>query len=180
MTIWFTSDTHFSHANIIKYCNRPFASVDVMDETLIKNWNDCIKYGDLVYFLGDFAFRRRQGLLSDLLDRLNGNIYLIYGNHDDGPIRDMTKFKWQGYYKEIKIGSYKIVLMHYAMRTWRASHHGSWHLYGHSHGTLKEDPGSRSFDVGVDANNYKPISFEEVKERMSKKIFVPIDHHAEE
>jgi hypothetical protein len=65
------------------------------------------------------------------------------------------------------------------MRTWNKSHRGSWHLYGHSHGTLPDDPHSMSFDVGVDCHNYRPLSFEQVKAVMSKKLFKPIDHHTD-
>ena len=91
-----------------------------------------------------------------------------------------------------KYGKVKIVLMHYAMRVWNKSHWGMWHLYGHSHGSLPEDPKSMSFDVGVDAiakryavdgiinpDDYRPISYEEVKAIMEKKTFTSIDHHNE-
>ena len=74
-------------------------------------------------------------------------------------------------------GKRKIVLLHYAMRVWNRSHHGSWHLYGHSHGSLPDDPNSLSFDVGVDCWGYAPISYQEVKSVMSGKTFAPIDHH---
>jgi calcineurin-like phosphoesterase family protein len=63
------------------------------------------------------------------------------------------------------------------MKVWNKSHHGAWHLYGHSHGSLPDDINSLSFDVGVDSHDYKPISYEEVKRIMKKKIFKPLDHH---
>ena len=76
--IWFTADTHFSHANIIKYCARPFDNVEGMDRTLITNWNKVVEPKDIVYHLGDFCFRNPERYLN----ALNGYIYFIYGNHD--------------------------------------------------------------------------------------------------
>ena len=70
-----------------------------------------------------------------------------------------------------------IVLLHYAMKVWNKSHHGAWHLYGHSHGSLPESEDSLSFDCGVDSHDYRPISYDEVKRIMSKKTWKPLDHH---
>jgi calcineurin-like phosphoesterase family protein len=78
---------------------------------------------------------------------------------------------------EIAVEGQDITLCHYALRVFNKSHHGSWHLYGHSHGTLPDDPNSLSFDVGVDCHNYFPISLDQVKKIMSKKTWKPIDHH---
>jgi calcineurin-like phosphoesterase family protein len=171
--VFFASDTHFSHANIIKYCSRPYADVEEMDEALIANWNARVRPGDRIYHLGDFAFRNH----GEILARLQGSIHLIRGNHDKGLERWADRFASFQDYKDIKIGDQHVVLLHYAMRVWDRSHHGSFHLYGHSHGNLPEDPGSLSFDVGVDPNGYAPVSFEEVRDRMSRKEFVPVDHH---
>lgn len=110
------------------------------------------------------------------LQRLNGNKFLIKGNHDRNT---SLKDGWGGIFdfKEIKVEGQHITLCHFSLRTWNHSHHGSWSLFGHSHGTLPDDPNSLSIDVGVDCHNYFPISFEEVKRIMSKKTFKPIDHH---
>ena len=167
--IFFISDTHFSHHNIIKYCYRPFSSIKEMDETIIENWNNTVKAGDLVYHLGDFAFVKTADDLEKITKRLNGNIYLILGNHDRQIIKSSNKFVWKRDYARIKVGSQKIILSHYAFRVWDCKHHGSYHLYGHSHGTLPDDEGSYSIDVGVDAQNFTPISFEQVVEIMGKK-----------
>ena len=80
--IWVTSDTHFNHANIIKYCNRPFSSVEEMNEPIIANWNKVVSQGDTVYHLGDFALGNKS-LIPDFLERLNGHISFIMGNHDN-------------------------------------------------------------------------------------------------
>lgn len=202
MNTWFTSDTHFGHANIIKYCSRPFiqdgdlnyrddwrttqianARANEMDEVLIKNWNSKIGLKDTVYHLGDFAFCEAW-LISKYLDRLHfKNMYFLWGNHDRSMETYFKKGKYGPAFKiigdlaEIKVNGQNIVLCHYAMRVWNKSHHGSWHLYGHSHGTLPDDPNALSMDVGVDTNSYFPYSFEDVAQRMAKKTFKPVDHH---
>ena len=162
MVIYFTADTHFGHKNIIKYCNRPFDSVYEMNETIIKNWNDVVGLRDVVYHLGDFGFKGADSILS----RLNGQIHLIHGNHDNSMIKRNRRFITSSPIKEIRINGIKTVLQHYSMRVWNASFHGSYHLFGHSHGSLSSY--GLSFDVGVDAWNYTPISEEQVVDEMKK------------
>ncbi|HHG83348.1 MAG TPA: phosphoesterase [Bacteroidetes bacterium] len=180
-TIWFTADTHFGHKNIIRYTDRPYASVTAMDEALIANWNARIGPEDDVYHLGDFALCEPNALRA-ILDQLNGRIHLIVGNHERAALKMPERFVWVKDYFELVVkdqdgqdlrgGKRLICLMHYAMRVWNGSHSGSWHLYGHSHGTLPEDPTARTFDVGVDCHNYSPINYEEVKAIMSQKNWV--------
>jgi calcineurin-like phosphoesterase family protein len=183
MNIFWTADTHFRHNNIRKYCNRPFATCEEMDEAMTANWNAVVKPGDVVYHLGDFAFTRSAAETEAILKRLNGNIHLIQGNHDKDNVRKAKGFAWvsdkhQG--KMVKFGEQLVFMSHYAMRVWDRSHHGAWCLHGHSHGTLPDDPNMLSMDVGVDANNFTPVSFEQVMDIMSKKNFKPVDHHGEE
>ena len=175
MTTWFTSDTHFGHANIIKYSDRPFSSVEEMDRVLIDKWNAKVGQKDVVCFLGDFCFSdiiRGQSYL----DRLNGVKHLIVGNHDK-PAVQLKGWASIKNLDEIRIEGQTIVLCHYAMRVWNKSHHGSWHLYGHSHGSLPDDPNSLSFDVGVDCHNFEPLNMEDIRRIMRKKTWKPIDHH---
>jgi calcineurin-like phosphoesterase family protein len=171
--IWFTSDTHFGHANIIKYSNRPFTDVDEMDKILIQNWNAKVRPDDTIYHLGDFAFHH----FKRYRDQLLGHIHFIKGNHDKEA--DKNKHRFESYHNlsQISVDGQPIVLCHYAMRVWNKSHHGAWQLYGHSHGSLPDDPNSLSFDVGIDCHNYFPISFDEVKAIMAKKTWKPVDHH---
>jgi calcineurin-like phosphoesterase family protein len=196
---WFIADTHFGHANIIRYSKRPFESVDAHDLQLIENWNTHVKPGDDVFHLGDFAYRSRESALA-ILERLYGNIHLIEGNHDSVAHQIRAHFAWYDKVKMIKVGEQRIFLSHYAHRVWDRSHHGAWHLYGHSHASLPDDPNSLSFDAGVDntairlgvpdqygtgalpeiglkPHDYRPIHFDEVAELMARKTFVPIDHH---
>jgi len=188
--LFFTSDTHFDHDNIRKYCNRPFDNVKEMNETMIANWNSVVGPKDTVYHLGDFAFSKDYNRIIDLWNILNGRKTLVLGNHD----RLLKKFVSQGKGPfgevrrliEMKWDHKKIILCHYSMRVWNSSHHGSWHLYGHSHGTLDEDPRSRSFDVGVDCWNFTPVSYGQICEKMqgieeyiAENGGYNVDHHKE-
>jgi calcineurin-like phosphoesterase family protein len=172
--IFFIADEHYGHENVIKFCNRPFSEVEEMNETLITNHNSRVKNGDLVYHSGDM-FWRKLGVQKahEIMDRLNGQHYYIWGNHEElmEANQDLReRFVWCKDLATIFPNGYpKIVLCHYAMRVWRGSQRGSWHLYGHSHGELPDDPGALSFDVGVDPQKYFPISLEEVAAKMEQK-----------
>lgn len=156
---FFTADQHFDHANIIKYCHRPFSSAKEMNEAIIDNHNSVVKPGDTVFHLGDIAFVKSFYELQKLyLDKLNGKHVLIRGNHDywaDGRTPSII---------EAKVSKQKIVCCHYSMHIWNRSHHNAWHLFGHSHGLVTGI--GKSFDVGVDAHNFTPVSFDQVSEIM--------------
>lgn len=163
--IYFTGCTHFGHSKIIGYCNRPFNTLQEMDDELVHNWNITVDKNDLVYLLGDFAWRNWQ----QYAERLNGIIYLIKGNHDKRSNKfylEHCKFRSVSTLSDIKINNKPLTLCHYGMRVWNKSHFNAWHLYSHSHGRLPSM--GKSWDVGVDNNNYKPISFEQVEEIMKK------------
>jgi calcineurin-like phosphoesterase family protein len=175
MPTYFTADTHFGHANIIRHAKRPFASVEEMDEALIRNWNAIVQPGDTVYHLGDFAWKPRA--VASYVCRLNGHIHLILGNHDRKSQLASKLFDSVAEYCEVKMDGQRITLCHYAMRVWNKGHYGAWNLYGHSHGNLPEDPHSYSTDVGVDCWAYAPVSFARLQSHMSLKQFKPVDHH---
>jgi len=173
--IWFTSDTHYGHANIIKYCNRPFKDVEEMNQALITNYNSVVRPEDTVYHLGDFAFMPVDKVLS-ILSRLNGNKFLMFGNHDKvirGAVGAFKpKFHTISDYMEINVDGTKIVMCHYPMLTWNGSGRGSIMLHGHAHGNtnyghLKD---AKILDVGVDCHNYFPLSADDMFRIMSKKI----------
>lgn len=188
MKTFFTSDTHIGHSNIIKYCKRPFSHCEEMDETIIDNWNKTVHKDDVVYHLGDVAFVRDEYKLLSILNRLNGTIHLVLGNHDkciQGSV--VGRFASVSNFKEIYVqdssnikGRQHIVLCHYALRVWNKSHHGSWHLYGHSHGSLPPLAGSLSLDVGSDCWNYTPVEYNFIKQKLSTIKFKPIDQHGED
>lgn len=183
--IWFTSDLHFGHKGILNHVRHQFQHVQDMDRELIAKWNEKVAEQDVIWILGDFSFHRPESTI-DILKSLKGRKFLIKGNHDKRlkdnilhdyfmDVRDLHTLKVpdpDGYQ-----GAQRIVLCHYAMRVWERSHYGSWQLYGHSHGSLKEMPYLKAMDVGVDTNNLYPYSYDEIKERMKSKVWLQVDHH---
>jgi len=172
--VYFTSDLHFGHANIIKYCNRPYDSVEEMDKALINNWNATVKQEDAVYIIGDFTMREA-GVAKGYLSALNGTKYLIVGNHDMflksfGATTDW--FGWVDNYAVINHNGAIMVLFHYPIVEWHGFSKGSIHLYGHLHNSTSVTPwdptNTRAFNVGVDVNDYKPISATEIIRRANK------------
>ena len=137
--------------------------------------------GDIVYHLGDVAFYRKQVQVEALLSRLHGQKFLIRGNHDHKAVRKAKGWAQVVDYKEVTVEidglKQHIVLFHYPMRTWNGAHHGTWALHGHCHGTLQENLGARTFDVGVDCWNYAPISLGEVAAKMENHTYEVVDHH---
>lgn len=160
--IWFTADTHLDHANIIKYCDRPFVDVNDMDEEIIRRWNYTVEPDDTVFHLGDFCM----GNPNRYLNRLNGKKIFLLGSHDKN-MSGLTKERMIIIQPtKDEYGSKRlIVLCHYAMRSWPMSHYASWHLFGHHHGRL--EPYGLSFDVGVDCWDFYPISLDEVAKKMA-------------
>lgn len=182
--IFFTSDTHFNHKNIILYCQRPFDTIEKMNETIIANWNKTVPQDGIVFHLGDFALGGSEAW-NKVLPRLNGQIHLILGNHD------MKNFR-QGYAEHfasvqeqltVEMGKKKLILTHFPLLcyhgTW-GTEMNVWNLMGHVH-TLKSNNEGKDFerlqylfptqyDVGVDFNNYTPISFQEVKEKIDFQV----------
>lgn len=178
MKHWFSSDWHLCHNNIIKYDKRPFSSIDEMNTTIINNHNQVVRTTDVFYYLGDFCLAPIK-YIEEYISQLKGKLFFIKGNHDH---RDVIKMyekygTYLGHMAEINIHGQDITLNHYAMKVWNKSHHGAWHLYGHSHGSLPDDKNSRSIDVGVMNNNYYPVEFNQIKTIMESKEWKPIDHH---
>jgi calcineurin-like phosphoesterase family protein len=149
MAIFFTADNHFGHANIIKYCNRPFADVDAMNAGMVEAWNAVVQPADTVYVIGDFAFHKR--LHVQYLPMLNGRKILVRGNHD--PDQVSLEDGWSEIHESLggKLEGRYWHLYHYACRVWNHQHKGSFHLYGHSHNALEAQEWGRSMDVGIDA-----------------------------
>ena len=161
--IYFTSDTHFGHAKIMQYCNRPFKTVGEMDETMIANWNARVQPGDTVYHLGDFGWGHTDSLLK-IFKRLNGDKHFIEGNHD----RDSVRLPWASIkqMREVHVGDKCYQLCHFPMRSWNKSFHGARSLFGHCHGTLS--PQGWSCDVGVDCWDFAPVSTQQLDSLFEK------------
>ena len=174
-TLFFTSDEHYDHKNVLLHqANRAdlFASLEEMQEGLISRHNEVVKRKDIVYHLGDFAFKSPMPFVR----QLNGKHILLRGNHDYWykkaelaanftSIHDVLKVKWEGIV---------LWLSHYPHLSWPRDNHGVIHLHGHCHGGLKA-PG-KSLDVGVDANDFRPLSLEEIIEKAAK-LPLPLDRH---
>ena len=161
--LYFTSDLHFDHQNIIKYCNRPFGSVEEMNETIIANWNKTVRAKDTCYILGD-VFMYNTENARKCLERLHGHKYLVRGNHD--PFKDSDPaFGWIKDYFKLRWDHKKFILCHYPFVSWDGEAKGSYHLHGHQHNEpiyniAQRVNGLKRFDVGVDANDFKPVSIE--------------------
>jgi calcineurin-like phosphoesterase family protein len=172
---WFSSDWHLFHTNIIKLSNRPFNSIEEMNEEIVKNWNAKVGKNDICFFLGDLGFPRNAKTyheLESIVRSLNGKeIHFIRGNHDKD-LKGATKALFSSFldYMEVEIDGQFIVMSHYPMLTFNKSFYGSWMLHGHCHGNLPEDSLSKRIDVGIDCWNYSPVSFEELKIKMSTKL----------
>ncbi len=178
---WFTSDTHFWHKKILSMgVGRPqFKSIEDMEQRIIENWNRKVKPEDTVYILGDFCWGGNVKRIKGLLDSLNGKKTLVIGNHD----RLDNYYKTSSFvdivqYKEIRIGDDWICMNHFPIAEWDGYYYGSYHLYGHTHGTFnlaeetlkRKRPNGNCWDVGVDNNNFEPVNFEEIKEKIKKNI----------
>ncbi len=166
MTIHLTADLHLGHERILELSNRPFATVEEMNDTLIANYNARVNRGDLVFIVGDFAWRDHAKYLS----ALKGRKILIVGDHDRMSQIAMRQFQDVHQKLETKIQGQYVTLCHHPLVSWAKSFHGSWHFHGHSHGRLEEPSHKLCCDIGVDVWDYAPIPWEVLRKRMTDKI----------
>lgn len=171
--IYFTADTHFFHAAIIPFCERPFTSVKNMNDVLVRNWNSYVTDRDEIYILGDFMYGGNGRDANYILSRLNGKKYLIRGNHDDSYLKDEdfdhTLFEWVKDFHILHHDKCEYVLFHYPILEWPGFHSGAYHLYGHIHNSVTLRPekhltvfGHRAVNVGVDMQCFFPINIQNV------------------
>lgn len=180
--LYFTSDDHFYHRNILQYTRRHEIWNDPVEMTLglRDRWNAIVKPTDTVYNLGDLTFHTDVDRNLEFLSSLNGEKHLVLGNHDKTIKKNhsdfLKVFTTITNYAEINYNGQHIVAFHYGQRTWNRQHYGSWHLFGHSHSTLP--PYGKSVDVGVDSTwitgkpEYRPFSFDEIKTFMDQRELV--------
>jgi calcineurin-like phosphoesterase family protein len=182
----FCSDFHFEHKNIVKYSNRPWLQEDNTEE-LIKRWNERVGMYDDVYHLGDFAFLYPKKLdhLLEIIKQLNGNIHFIRGNHCDKRLWQLLEDShvvhaaWVKDYHEMTVQGQRLVLCHYPMEVWNGSHHGSWMLHGHCHGSLP--PRGKRLDVGIDNHpDFRVWTWDEICAHMAQQKIEVMDHHTGE
>lgn len=169
MKTFVTSDTHFGHENIIRYCNRPFGSTSQMNEAMIERWNARVGVEDSIYFLGDFAMGRGvdEVFVRTIINQLNGFKIMILGNHDqpskwgsglasivcDNDIRNVNIVSDQ--ICTVKIDGKQFVMCHYPLADWDNKHHGTIHLHGHVHTQFRtkavhDMKQMGRYDIGVD------------------------------
>lgn len=172
----YISDVHFGHKNILKFENRPFKTVEEMDEEYIKRWNLKVKKGDEIYILGDLSFYHGKKT-AEILKRLNGMKFLIKGNHDHLFLADkefdQSLFVWVKTYDMIKDGNDRIALFHFPMRVWNEKHHGALHFFGHIHSNTStmhpmEYEIENSYNVGIDVIQ-EPMTKNEILEFYRKE-----------
>ena len=148
--VYMISDLHLGHANIIRYCDRPFRNVEEMNRTLIRNWNAVINPEDIVCYLGDLCFGRNSGDPKAWLRRLAGQVVLIRGSHDNKLPKGMTRP-----YEILSIDGLLLYLVHNvydAPQDW-----DGWIVHGHSHNKQPFIGGNR-INVSAEAIDYRPIS----------------------
>lgn len=179
---WLTSDSHFFHENILKYCNRPFGSVEEMNEVLVKNWNSVVKPDDHVYHLGDFCFGNVEKWNWCLEPgRLNGHIHLILGNHDPDrvfrPGTMLERFDSIEFQKILIMEGWTVILNHFPFASFSNNlDHKVMQLLGHIHsgpdgiGNVMLEGNKlqwNQYDVGVDNNKYTPVSWTQIREKLN-------------
>ena len=179
--VWFTSDTHFGHENIIRYCGRPFRNAEEMNAELIRRWRETVPDDGIVFHLGDFAHGGSR-LWNDILCTLTGRKYLILGNHDIKNLRQgyMNRFEFVTQQMTIRVSGQHIVLNHNPFLCYGGSYRDVWQLFGHVHSgpfshTGLDHPRLKmlfpfQYDVGVDNNDFRPVSFAEVKSKIEAQV----------
>lgn len=162
---WFISDTHFGHDNIITYCDRPFSSVAEMDEIMIQRWNERVKHDDRVVHLGDISLSQR--VAKNVGERLNGNIHLIVGNHDnsiqlhkDGVI---SRARLWLPMQELGALLSHIPLQHHQTR-------GSINVHGHVHNDPLFEPEPHQINICVEHTDYRPIHYDELRAMIEARV----------
>ena len=170
--IYYTSDLHFGHRAVISMCNRPFASVEEMNETLIENWNKVIHADDDIYVLGDLIYRAEESP-EVFLERLKGRKHLVFGNHDESWVKkvDLSKYfvEW-GSMLVANTGKGNATLCHYPQLDGK----GRYLIHGHLHNRTTEwywgfyKNFERALNAGVDVNNFRPVNVTELIENNKK------------
>lgn len=185
---FFTSDTHFGHANILRYTSRPFQNIGEMDHELIRRWNTVVGHDDIVFHLGDLCLGDR-GTATKYLGMLNGYIYILQYpfHHDCSWLWKVDTVLSASQHRVMLLGQIEVidlhdygdrhvvVLSHYPQYRWDRGHYGSWHAYGHVHSSSYKPMPELGFawDVGVDNNNFYPVSLAQFAEKMHNRGWKP-------
>ena len=170
--IYFTSDLHLGHRGIITMRDRPFSDVEDMNRCLLRNYNAIVHKDDTVYILGDICHHMTAEEADRWIARMNGKKYLLTGNHDKK--YDPSLFVEMRDFMTVSLGGIYFALMHYPMLSWPKMKSGSIHVHGHIHSdesyNLKNrEEGILRYDAGVDANQFLPVSVQQVIQFFGKK-----------
>ena len=184
----YISDTHFGHANVIKFDQRPFRDVDEMDWTMLETWNSRVRPEDDVWFLGDFCHKSNRSPVW-YLSRLTGKKHLVLGNHDQVLLDNPEALSYFESVDQIKIikdrfknEKVEVTLCHYPILEWHHKMHGTWHVHGHIHTDTGEtfeilSQFEKALNAGAPINNYMPVSLEELI-RNNQIFREKVKHHA--
>lgn len=177
--IYFTSDLHLGHSNILTLCSRPFSSIDEMDAYLINAWNQKVKTGDTVYLIGDVVWDKKK--VAYYMEQLPGKKILIMGNHDSTWVKReecLKYFEAVTPFLEIHHCGHPITICHYPMLEWNASREETkkklgYHIHGHIHNRVSDEYRQlfiqfNALNAGVDINGFAPVSFDELVENNMK------------
>ncbi len=191
---WFTSDQHFNHTNVMRFCGRPWNDVREMNQALIDKWNDVVTDNDIVFILGDFCWDKdNMVFVKNIINQLTaGQIFVVPGNHDSthclSRIKDL-RFQMtsdivslfiSGIDEDKPTRQHEVVLSHFPLATWSHWYRGVPNLHGHIHSGPRcrgevDIPGADlvlknnlTYDVGVDNNNYKPIEIRDILTKLNK------------
>ena len=167
--IYYTSDLHFGHQNVLRFDNRPFLSIAVMDRYMIEKWNERVLANDIVYILGDFCFRSEKPA-EWYLQQLNGHKILIIGNHDATTLQNQKALKYFELFQHmihVQDGDRHICLCHFPIAEWNGFRHGTWHIHGHLHNRKNDTyefmrTRERALNAGCMINGYVPVTFDEL------------------
>lgn len=166
--VFFISDTHFMHHNMISAFRPFFTSTKAMDDALVTAWNATVRDEDTVYHLGDVAYcnsKAKAMRALEVIERLKGKITLVAGNHDKSVVRGSSIWEEVCDYKELEILGEFFILCHYPMSAWNCGTRGAIMLHGHSHG--QGGPLPNRIDVGVDSTGPHPVSAETILESLA-------------
>lgn len=144
----------------LRFDHRPFATLDDHDAALVARWNEVVGFDDIVWHLGDFALGPSPLRVAEILAALNGAKHLLVGNNDDAGTTAAPGWQSVQHYAELTLDGRPLVLCHYAFRTWNGMGRGAVNLHGHSHGKLTPMP--RQYDVGVDPQDFRPVTLDQI------------------
>ena len=172
MTVFFTSDQHFFHKNIIKYCDRPFKDEPTMRREIVTRFNETVGKDDTTYFLGDVAMlgASQWEHLKGVVQSLNGRKHLVFGNHDE--------FRWERYLDVgfisthsahwMMVEGYNVVMAH-DPAVYCTLDPGTIFLHGHIHTLYRSLPGQRTVNVGVDMWDFRPVTMSQILAELGLK-----------